>query len=554
MQCPLVYDACCHARGAVFTGGIVRTTRPWPLASVLMQALVACGGGSGGGDAGDAGATGAAPGATTLGAGGGAVTAPAPANGATSAPAASPVAGGAPASPSPAPAPAPVSTPAPAASPAPGASTSIAINAGGPAFAPAGATAFQADAYYTGGTAVVVPVDVSGTDLDTVYDTARSGEFGYAIPLAEGLYEVTLRFAEVAAEVTRPGQRVFDVAIEAGEPGEQRVRGVDAWSAAGANAAYDVVRIVAVSGGALELRFSNARAGEARVSAIGVRPAPAGSVPTRTGAQLVNEALVALRGAGSVVCSSHAAGAITTTTQAVPFALGADALRVGTDVYPLAAVRSVSLTTTTGAGVHAQLVVDRGAGRTLDVAFELNGDTTLFGVPPGDLLSVDTRRSEDPDDVYVGCGRNQSPTRWGAFGGDGPALLQATLPMASTHRPVRLACTWTAAWDGWATPYASVYLVDVKNGAMTIEDTAPASPAHVPPGPHTLVPAGGAGYTRYNYRTVTVSVDDVVQYTLSPSISFAETVTVDVDGIVRGASWEVYRGATPSSFACPVVR
>jgi hypothetical protein len=75
-------------------------------------------------------------------------------------------------------------------------------------------TVWSADEYYAGGQQQYSSYNVSGTVDSPLYRTARSGyygDFSYAIPVANGQYTVTLRFAEI--QYWAVGQRVFNVAI-----------------------------------------------------------------------------------------------------------------------------------------------------------------------------------------------------------------------------------------------------------------------------------------------------------------------------------------------------
>jgi beta-galactosidase len=76
---------------------------------------------------------------------------------------------------------------------------------------------FGSDMYFVGGTGHGVnPPDTAPSeriavqaDDEHLYDSFREGEFSYRLPLPNGRYRVTLRFAEPVA--ARSGERVFDV-------------------------------------------------------------------------------------------------------------------------------------------------------------------------------------------------------------------------------------------------------------------------------------------------------------------------------------------------------
>src|SRR5215207_5107354 len=90
--------------------------------------------------------------------------------------------------------------------------TSVAVNAGGPAVT-TGGTAYLADQYFSGGATYQVSADIADTTNDVLYQSERYGSnFSYALPVANGNYSVTLEYAEIYFNA--PGQRVFDVFAE----------------------------------------------------------------------------------------------------------------------------------------------------------------------------------------------------------------------------------------------------------------------------------------------------------------------------------------------------
>ena len=65
---------------------------------------------------------------------------------------------------------------------------------------------------FSGGSAYSTAAAIAGTTDDPLYQTERYGNFTYTIPVANGQYLVTLKFAEIFW--TTPGRRRFDVLIE----------------------------------------------------------------------------------------------------------------------------------------------------------------------------------------------------------------------------------------------------------------------------------------------------------------------------------------------------
>ncbi len=138
-------------------------------------------------------------------------------------------------------------------------------NAGGGQYTSQSGVVYKADTYYTGGTAASTTAAITGTSDPTLYQSERYGNFSYNIPLANGNYTVTLKFAEIYW--TAAGKRVFNVSMQ----GTQVISNLDIYSKAGKNAAYDVTIPVSVTNGTLNIAFTSV-VDYAKVSAIVVTP------------------------------------------------------------------------------------------------------------------------------------------------------------------------------------------------------------------------------------------------------------------------------------------
>jgi hypothetical protein len=144
----------------------------------------------------------------------------------------------------------------------------FAMNAGGGQYLDASGIRYLEDAHFTGGNpkpASDTSAPISGTDDDPLYQSERWGTFGYDIPMDNGNYIVTLKFAEIYW--TDPGQRIFDVLVE----GEEAVTDLDLVAMAGPHTAYDVEIPVSVTDGTLDLDF-NTDVNHAKLSAVLVTP------------------------------------------------------------------------------------------------------------------------------------------------------------------------------------------------------------------------------------------------------------------------------------------
>jgi hypothetical protein len=142
----------------------------------------------------------------------------------------------------------------------------FAVHAGGDAHTDATGVKYQADTRFSGGNTYTTSAAIAGTADDALYQSERYGNFSYTIPVANGDYVVTLKFAEIYW--TRVGQRVFNVFI-----GQEPVlRNVDIVARVGPSTAYDASVPAHVSNGVLTIRFQSV-VDNAKVSALVVEPA-----------------------------------------------------------------------------------------------------------------------------------------------------------------------------------------------------------------------------------------------------------------------------------------
>lgn len=140
----------------------------------------------------------------------------------------------------------------------------FADNAGGSLYKDSAGLTYAADSKYSGGSIGSTTNAIGGTVDDTLYKTERYGNFTYSIPVANGNYNVTLKFAEFYFSAT--GKRVFSVKIN----GRTVISSLDLYAKVGKNNAYDVVVPVSVSNGALSMQFIS-QVNNAKVSGILVK-------------------------------------------------------------------------------------------------------------------------------------------------------------------------------------------------------------------------------------------------------------------------------------------
>ena len=159
-----------------------------------------------------------------------------------------------------------------------GGGSSVFINAAGPAVT-TGGQAYIADQYFTtpSNLSQRSGVAVAGTTRDILYNTHRwrNGNFGYDIPVSNGSYDVTLRFAETffstaGGGANGPGQRIFHVNIE----GQRVLTNFDVNAISGSinPTAVDRNFTVTVNNGVLDIDFIQGSANNPFISAIEIVP------------------------------------------------------------------------------------------------------------------------------------------------------------------------------------------------------------------------------------------------------------------------------------------
>jgi hypothetical protein len=80
----------------------------------------------------------------------------------------------------------------------------FAINCGGPEYTDKAGIIYQADTLFTGGRARVTKTAIEGTEDDVLYQSERYETFSYSIPISNGNYKVTLKFAETSIFIMLP--------------------------------------------------------------------------------------------------------------------------------------------------------------------------------------------------------------------------------------------------------------------------------------------------------------------------------------------------------------
>ncbi len=125
----------------------------------------------------------------------------------------------------------------------------IGINVGGPEYVDEAGNIYLADSYFSGGNVSSKSNAIASTTDDALYNQYRYGNMSYAIPVSNGDYRVTLKFAEIYWDWS--GTRMFDVSIE----GILALNDLDIYAEAGKNTALDYTFDVNVTDGTLNIAF-----------------------------------------------------------------------------------------------------------------------------------------------------------------------------------------------------------------------------------------------------------------------------------------------------------
>ena len=190
------------------------------------------------------------------------------------------------------------------------------IDAGGPVYTDTQGLAWQADSKFSSGLTWHTSNAIAGTSDPALYQTCRYGQFSYHLPMANGVYTVTLKFAEVS--LTKIGQRVFNVFLN----GTPVLANFDVLAAAGAPLkVVDRSFLVNVVTGTIDLAFLNGTANSPLVNAIEVTTGSGEGTPANAAAAIYLNAggAASVDGAGVVwnADSSYTGGSPWSTVQKI---------------------------------------------------------------------------------------------------------------------------------------------------------------------------------------------------------------------------------------------
>ena len=89
----------------------------------------------------------------------------------------------------------------------------FAVHCGGSAYIDKAGIAYQSDTYFSGGRTRGTTSSIAGTEDDALYQSERYGNFSYNIPLSNGSYWVTLKFADAIGEILTAGPIKGDIPL-----------------------------------------------------------------------------------------------------------------------------------------------------------------------------------------------------------------------------------------------------------------------------------------------------------------------------------------------------
>ena len=153
----------------------------------------------------------------------------------------------------------------------------IRVNVGGPDYTSSTGAFWRADASFTGGNLKSVTTPISGTTDQALYQDERWGQFSYAIPVANGVYDVRFHFVELYYGTSQPGgagKRVFGVDIGSTSASPD-LSNIDIYNAVGPNAAYvRTISGVNVTNGILSIQSVYGCCDDPELAALEIIPEP----------------------------------------------------------------------------------------------------------------------------------------------------------------------------------------------------------------------------------------------------------------------------------------
>jgi hypothetical protein len=393
------------------------------------------------------------------------------------------------------------------------------INAGGGEYTTSTGATYRADSFFSGGSVYSVPgsTTIAGTSDPALYRDERYGAFQYAIPVANGSYDVRLHFAELYYGTAVPGgagKRVFsvDVTDSAANPD---VQNLDIYATVGARTALvQTLSNITVSDGALNIRGIVGAADDPEIAAIEViprsvtPPAPtvSGTVPTAGATGVAQSARPQATFSRSLDPSTVTSSSFTLRTSGgalVPATVAYDdASRTAT----LTPSSSLALSTTYTA--RLETTIESSEGVPLASAFTWTFTTSAAPPPAPTVTSVTPAQGATGvargTTVEAAFSRDMDPATitGGTFTltGPGGSAVAASVAYDAGTRTARLTPTSVLAWSTTYSALLSTGTRAADGTPLSAAVTWSFTTAAQPPAPTvtSVTPASGATFVPRN--------------------------------------------------------
>lgn len=331
-------------------------------------------------------------------------------------------------------------------------------------------TVWPTDAYFNGGDGIYTGSPISGSSEPILYQTARYGlysDFSYQIPVMNGTYSVTLKFAEI--KYSAQGQRVFNVAIN----GISVLKNFDILAQTSPFTALDKTFPVTVSNNAVNIAVTGVVNGGI-VNAIQVSPTGSGPQPGTLSISAPSSTVTSGQTLQFTAVQTGAGGTPTVTWAATQGMIGSPGLYTAPAVAANTSV-TISAQTTSTPTLSAQTTI------------------TVSPVPAVPTLAV-------------------SPTSLSFTGAVGGTLAPQLLTIQNTSGG---ALSWTAAANpSWLGISASS---GATPGTVTVTANSPGLSAGIVNGSITFSAPGAAGSPFTVPVTLTLSAGGGSQFYVAPT-------------------------------------
>lgn len=415
------------------------------------------------------------------------------------------------------------------------AATAVFVNCAGGQYTDPNGTTWSADFGYTGSTATYsTGASIANTTTPALYQKERYGaNFKYTLPVVNGNYAVTLKFAEIYW--SSPGMRVFSVTIN----NQAVLTNFDIFAqAGGSNRALDKTFMVAVNSGAIVIQFV-ASVDNGKIDAIDIVPqtsttqvAPPVNTPVSTPVQLgVSPTFTSVTAGGKAQFTAAVTG---TTNTGVQWSV----------TPPMGSISSAGLYTAPASLSAAQTVTVM-ATSVANPAITASAGVSIIAAPTGTPQPITSPTTTlSPSQVQLTPSQTQQFTLTGLSGtqNTGGSSINISWSISPSVGGISTSGLYTAPSSIAAAQTITVTATNASSAAKLGSATVslvvpiPAAPTAVTATPGnaqvTLSWTGSSGATGYNVKRATQNGGP---YTI---IGNAVTGTTYVDsGLTNGTAY-----------------